>query len=77
MWMRVTGQKALKTHPAAKAAWEGLSFTHQKEHAQALEGAKKPETRALRLQKTLQMLKVRSGRGATDVEVAPARGSPR
>ena len=50
-------QKALKTNPGAKAAWEGLSLTHQKEHVQALEGAKKPETRASRLQKTLQMLK--------------------
>ena len=50
-------QKALKTNPGAKAAWERLSFTHQKEHVQALEGAKKPETRTSRLQKTLQMLK--------------------
>ena len=52
-------QKALKTNPAAKAAWEGLSFTHQKEHAHALEVAKKPETRASRLQKTMQMLKAK------------------
>jgi hypothetical protein len=47
---------ALAKNPAAKARWEKLSFTHKKEHALALLDAKKPETRARRLQKTLEML---------------------
>ena len=48
--------KALKAHPRAKVAWDKLSFTHKREHAQALETAKKPETRARRLASTLAML---------------------
>jgi len=46
----------LAKNPRAKARWEKLSFTHKKEHAQALLEAKKPETRARRLHKTLAML---------------------
>ena len=46
----------LKKNKAALAAWEALSFTNKKEHAEALLGAKKPETRARRLEKTMQML---------------------
>jgi Domain of unknown function (DUF1905)/Bacteriocin-protection, YdeI or OmpD-Associated len=41
---------------SAKARWDKLSFTDKKEHALAILEAKKPETRARRLQKTLQML---------------------
>ncbi len=47
---------ALKKNAKARAAWAALSFTHQREHAEALEGAKKPETRARRLASTLAML---------------------
>jgi hypothetical protein len=53
-------KKALKTDAKARAAWDALSFTHRKEHAQALEDAKKPETRAKRLAKTLEMLKAKA-----------------
>ncbi len=42
---------------ALKAAWTKLSFTHQREHVEALEGAKKPETRARRLNKLLEALR--------------------
>ena len=52
--------KALKRDAAAKAAWKKLSFTHKKEHAEALLDAKKPETRASRLEKTLAMLKAKA-----------------
>jgi hypothetical protein len=41
--------KALNTEPAAKAKWQALSYTHRREHAEAVEGAKKPETRARRI----------------------------
>jgi hypothetical protein len=40
--------KALKTK-ASRAAWKALSFTHQREHVEAITGAKKPETRARRI----------------------------
>ena len=49
--------EALAVDPTAKAAWEKLSYTHRKEYARELEGAKKPETRARRLAKTLNALK--------------------
>jgi hypothetical protein len=48
---------ALAKDTRARAAWDALSFTHQREHAEAIEDAKKPETRAARVAKTLAMLK--------------------
>src|SRR5215472_18575541 len=47
---------AFAKNSAAKAQWQKLSYTHKKEHANAIREAKKPETRARRVQKTLQML---------------------
>lgn len=32
-----------------RAGWDALSFTHRREHAEAIDGAKRPETRAKRL----------------------------
>jgi uncharacterized protein YdeI (YjbR/CyaY-like superfamily) len=54
--------KALKDHPKARQTWAMLSYSHQKEHADAIANAKKPETRAARIQKTLKMLSERRGR---------------
>jgi hypothetical protein len=34
--------------------WQALSFTHRREHVEALEGAKKPETRARRLEASVR-----------------------
>lgn len=36
--------------------WKALSYSHQKEHVEALEQAKKPETRARRLAKSVEMI---------------------
>lgn len=47
---------AFKKNGAARERWEKLSYTHKKEHADAILGAKKPETRARRVEKTLAML---------------------
>lgn len=47
---------ALSTSPTAAAAWERLSYSHQRQHVTALQSAKRPETRASRLAKTLAML---------------------
>lgn len=49
----------LAADPALRAAWDGLSFTHRREHAEALTSAKKPETRQRRLAKTVEMLRGR------------------
>lgn len=43
--------------PAARATWETWSFTRQKEAARSLTEAKKPETRARRLEKVLAELR--------------------
>jgi hypothetical protein len=37
-------------------AWQSLSFTHQREHVEAIEDAKKPETRARRIAKSVAMI---------------------
>jgi hypothetical protein len=51
--------KALARDRKAAAAWEALSFTTKKEHAQGLTGAKRPETRERRLAQTLEFLRSR------------------
>ncbi|OYO06753.1 2-isopropylmalate synthase [Enemella evansiae] len=47
---------ALAERPAARAAWDQLSFTRRKEAAASLTGAKKPETRSRRLTTLLESL---------------------
>jgi hypothetical protein len=42
---------------AARAAYDGLSFTHRKEWVRWVEEAKKPETRAGRIEKTVAGLR--------------------
>ena len=49
--------KALKAAPPAWDRWRQLSYTHQREHAEAIEGAKKPETRARRVGKAVEMVR--------------------
>lgn len=49
-------EAALRAASGAKAAWDGLSFSHQKEHVDAIEQAKKPETRARRIEKAVAMV---------------------
>jgi len=41
--------KALKASPPAWDRWRELSFSHQREYAEAIEEAKKPDTRARRV----------------------------
>jgi Bacteriocin-protection, YdeI or OmpD-Associated/Domain of unknown function (DUF1905) len=48
--------RALRGKAALRAAWDALSLTYRREHAEAITGAKKPETRARRVDKTLAML---------------------
>lgn len=52
-------KKALKAKPPAWARWGELSFTHQREYAEAVVGAKKPETRARRIDNTVRAVAAR------------------
>ena len=47
---------ALARDDAARATFDGLSFTHRKEWVRWIEEAKKPETRATRLARTVESL---------------------
>ena len=47
---------AFKKSATARVQWEKLSYTHKKEHADAILQAKKPETRTRRVAKTMEML---------------------
>jgi Domain of unknown function (DUF1905)/Bacteriocin-protection, YdeI or OmpD-Associated len=49
-------KKALRKNKVAKANWEKMAFTHKKEMAIWLEGAKQEETRARRLSKAMHVL---------------------
>jgi hypothetical protein len=40
----------------AREAFDALSFSHRREHVQAVEDAKKPETRARRIAKAVEMV---------------------
>lgn len=48
--------RALRSDKAARETWERLSYTHRKEHVRAVEEAKRPETRARRIEKSISML---------------------
>lgn len=54
--------KALKAAPPAWDRWQELSYTHQREYAEAVEGAKKPETRARRIAEAVRAIGKRPAR---------------
>jgi hypothetical protein len=56
--------RALKAAPPAWERWRELSFTHQREHVEAIEGAKKPETRARRVAAAVKMVAARPAKRA-------------
>jgi hypothetical protein len=49
--------KALAKDSAARAAYAELSFTHRKEYAAWIAGAKREETRTRRVEKAVEMLR--------------------
>ena len=53
---------ALRAAPPAWDRWRELSFTHQREHVEAIEGAKRPETRARRIANAVATLRGRPSR---------------
>jgi hypothetical protein len=48
--------RALKKKPAAWERWRELSFTHQREYVTSIEEAKKPETRARRIEAAIRRI---------------------
>ena len=50
-------QRALAKNAAARKTFESLSYSHKREHAQWVAGAKKEETRARRVARVIEMLK--------------------
>lgn len=57
--------EALKAAPPAWDRWQELSYTHQREWAEAVEGAKKPETRAKRIADAVRAAAARPARKKT------------
>lgn len=49
-------RRALKATRGATARWNTLSYSHQKEHVEAIDSAKKPETRARRIEAAIRIL---------------------
>lgn len=49
--------KALKSVPGAWERWQKLSYSHQREHAEAVDGAKKPETRLRRIESAVKQIR--------------------
>lgn len=47
---------ALDANPAARIKWMKLSYSHQREHVEAIEEAKKPETRSKRIADSIDRL---------------------
>jgi hypothetical protein len=54
--------KALKAAPPAWARWNQLSYSHQREYAEAIADAKKPETRARRIDASVRAIRARPER---------------
>ncbi|MGH3206970.1 MAG: YdeI/OmpD-associated family protein [Trebonia sp.] len=49
--------RALDADPVARAAYDRLAYSHKREHVLAIESAKKPETRARRIEQALAKLR--------------------
>jgi hypothetical protein len=64
--------RALKAARPAWDRWRELSYSHQREHVEAIEGAKQPETRARRIDKAVQMIAARPAKPAK-VAAKPAK----
>ena len=50
-------QAALDASPGALAQWQKLSYSHQRQHVEAINSAKAPDTRARRVAKAIEMLR--------------------
>jgi len=68
---------ALRKNPLAEAGWKACSYTHKKEHADAISGAKKPETRVRRIEVAVALLSAVAEKraGKTGKSSRPTRAS--
>lgn len=55
--------KALCAKPGALERWKKLSYSHQREHVEAIESAKQPETRARRIAAAVAMVVAKGASG--------------
>jgi hypothetical protein len=53
---------ALKAAPPGWHRWRELSYSHQREYAEAIEGAKKPDTRTRRIEAAVRAIRARPAR---------------
>lgn len=53
---------ALRATPAAWDRWKDLSYSHQREHVESIEGARTPDTRARRIARSIDALRQRPRR---------------
>ncbi len=65
--------RALKAVPGAFEAWQASSYTHQREHVDAIEDAKKPETRARRVAAAVAMVAAKAAAKPPRPTGAPVR----
>jgi hypothetical protein len=56
--------RALKATPGALDAWKASSYTHQREHVEAIDGARKPETRQRRIAAAVAMVTAKAAASA-------------
>ena len=56
--------RALDADPAARAAYDKLSYSRKREHVLTIEGAKKAETRIRRIETALATLRTSATGGA-------------
>jgi len=54
------GDLAAAMTDAARAGWDRLGYSHRRAHVEAIEDARKPETRARRIARTVGMLEGKS-----------------
>ena len=57
--------EALAGDPEAAAGWEGFSYSHQREYAEAVSQAKRPETRSRRVHEALDAARARARAGTS------------
>lgn len=81
-WIRRSGrwtppdlERALWGAPPAWERWGEMIYTHQREHVEAIEEAKKPETRARRIEKAVRDVEERSARGGRWKNLPPDTGA--
>ena len=56
--------ESLARNDSARAAFEGLSFSHKREYVRSITDAKRPETRARRVELTIRQLVERASGGS-------------